>query len=354
MGVCSSKQDVDGENADGEVEVTAKTQRRKLSVAPQHEGGGGIDEANKGNRKASIVEGLGELSDLEMKGKGDLEIASKSNKGFVPYSKKKVNQDRPVVKFSLQDDPSLNLFGVMDGHGEHGHKVAQFIMDRLPICLAKQDLKGDTEKAIFDGVKKVVSNLKTQSNINCAFSGTTCVFAVQKDKRLYVANLGDSRCVLARQEGSGAKAIDLSDDQKPENPLEKARIIKAGGRVEPLPGPPGEDCGPPRVWLKEVDVPGLAMSRSIGDDVSQTVGVLSIPEIKQHELQDNDILAIWASDGVWEFISSQEAIDLVWKNHDNLKKAVDELCSEATRRWKAEEEVIDDITAVIVKFNKVK
>src|SRR5690349_13497899 len=30
--------------------------------------------------------------------------------------------------------------------------------------------------------------------------------------------------------------IGLSEDQKPENPKEKARILKAGGRVEPLPG----------------------------------------------------------------------------------------------------------------------
>lgn len=40
-----------------------------------------------------------------------------------------------------------------------------------------------------------------------------------------------------------------------------------GGRVDTLPGPPDEDLGPQRVWLKDIDIPGLAMSRSIGDDV---------------------------------------------------------------------------------------
>ena len=53
-------------------------------------------------------------------------------------------------------------------------------------------------------------------------------------------------------------AIPLSTDQKPERADEKARILAHGGRVEPLPGPPGE-CGPARVWLAEADVPGLAM-----------------------------------------------------------------------------------------------
>jgi hypothetical protein len=43
------------------------------------------------------------------------------------------------------------------------------------------------------------------------------------------------------------QALPLSTDQKPERPDEKARIIAHGGRVEPLPGPPGE-CGPARVF----------------------------------------------------------------------------------------------------------
>ena len=41
--------------------------------------------------------------------------------------------------------------------------------------------------------------------------------------RLYVANAGDSRAVLCR---AGA-AVELSEDHKPEDPLEKARIQAA-------------------------------------------------------------------------------------------------------------------------------
>ena len=38
-----------------------------------------------------------------------------------------------------------------------------------------------------------------------------------------------------------------------------------------------EDIGPARVWLKDEDSPGLAMSRSIGDVVANTVGVIPEP-----------------------------------------------------------------------------
>lgn len=39
----------------------------------------------------------------------------------------------------------------------------------------------------------------------------------------------------------------------------------------------GDPIGPARVWLKNENVPGLAMSRSIGDLVASTVGVTPEP-----------------------------------------------------------------------------
>lgn len=35
--------------------------------------------------------------------------------------------------------------------------------------------------------------------------------------------------------------------------------------------------GPLRVWLKHEDIPGLAMSRSFGDEVASRVGVIAEP-----------------------------------------------------------------------------
>ena len=72
----------------------------------------------------------------------------------------------------------------------------------------------------------------------------------------------------------------------------------------------GNDIGPLRVWLKEADLPGLAMTRSLGDGIAQTVGVTCEPEIWEFELKSEDQYIILASDGVWEFISNQEAIDI--------------------------------------------
>jgi len=122
--------------------------------------------------------------------------------------------------------------------------------------------------------------------------------------------------------------------------------------VHPLPGgADGEDCGPNRVWLADADIPGLAMSRSIGDEVAQTVGVISDPVIVQYDLTDADLFAVWASDGVWEFISNKEAVEIVQKNGSDLDKAAAALIAESERRWQEEEDVVDDITCVIARFN---
>lgn len=309
-------------------------------------------------QSAHIAAGIEGLDQVELMAKGNLEIVMCTQTGIVPYNKGKRNQDRAVVKFGLQNKPHVSVFGVCDGHGEFGHDVAEFVQSILPTCLQNQpNLEEDPHSSITKGVEEMVRALKKQP-IDVKYSGSTLVFGVKINDRVYCANIGDSRCVVIRQQGGANIPIALSEDQKPENPGEKERILQAGGRVEPLPAPAGAppDCdrGPMRVWLADVDVPGLAMSRSIGDAVSQRVGVISVPEIREHTIDPSDTCVIWATDGVWEFIPNDEACEIVCRYLPNYQKACDELCKEATKRWKAEEDVVDDITCVILGFKPSK
>ena len=78
--------------------------------------------------------------------------------------------------------------------------------------------------------------------------------------------------------GKNGRVRQLSRDHKPCDPAEGARILERGGRIEAFKDNlTGEDLGPKRVWLPKEDVPGLAMSRSIGDYVAQSVGVIPNP-----------------------------------------------------------------------------
>jgi protein phosphatase 1G len=58
-------------------------------------------------------------------------------------------------------------------------------------------------------------------------SGSTACVAVVRDKQLFVANAGDSRCVISRKN----QAYNLSRDHKPDLEAEKERILKAGGFI---------------------------------------------------------------------------------------------------------------------------
>ena len=156
----------------------------------------------------------------------------------------------------------------------------------------------------------------------------------------------------------------LSRDHKPDIPEEKERINISGGRVssyidvDPVTGIKMQS-GPARVYLRFDDYPGLAMSRSLGDMVAHSVGVSSEPgkhknliyvEIHRHKLSPDDKFMILASDGLWEFVSNEDAIQSVvthWLD-DNPTQACEELVKLAVERWSKYDSSIDDITVVVV------
>lgn len=377
MGCGSSTPQLTPEDVAADEEEKAKIaaqQRRRLSVNPAHVGDVlGEEKALTGDTVLmSEKEHTVSMTIGTMAKTATFIVAEKSKKGYVPYNRDKVNQDRPIVAYNLgptdaesgkrtdDSESGVSLFGCMDGHGEFGHLVSGFVQKSLAQHIGNEpSLTSTPATAITDGTEKMCQQLQKQ-DINCTFSGTTAVFSLLHNNTLYTANIGDSRAVmgqLVEHPKTGKKQIqhkDLSEDQKPERKDECERIERAGGRINTLPGPPGEDLGPLRVWLKDVDVPGLAMTRSIGDSVAGAVGVTSVPEIREHKLAATDIFAIWASDGVWEFISSEEAVAMVWDSRDDYDLAATNLVAESVNRWRAEEEVVDDITVVIVQFNAPK
>ena len=111
----------------------------------------------------------------------------------------------------------------------------------------------------------LIANEKLVDNeeINSLFSGSTCVSVIYTPQRLIVPNIGDSRAVLGRlnKETGTIKAIELSRDHKPTEKDEAQRIIENDGRIQPF-IEDGEFVGPERVWIKEEEVPGLAMTSS--------------------------------------------------------------------------------------------
>jgi serine/threonine protein phosphatase PrpC len=255
------------------------------------------------------------------------------------------------------------LFTVCDGHGSTGHLVSSFVKDFLPVCIAaKLRTVGAEVEAIDFQVTQALSEAMVEtskklafSNIEIDFSGTTCVSVLVRDKHIWCANVGDSRAVVAQKLMSGWGALELSTDHKPNIPEELRRIVMAGGKVEPLKNTKGKPIGPYRVWVKRGSVPGLAMSRSLGDAVAHSVGVTSSADVMHHYISSRDCFMIIASDGLWEFISSLEAVRISSQSYteNNFQGCCDRLMDEAVDRWRLHGGVVDDITIIVVFFKSV-
>ena len=137
-------------------------------------------------------------------------------------------------------------------------------------------------------------------------------------------------------------------------PAEKKRILINGGRIKPFYDEKEKQfLGPDRVWIREDDIPGLAMTRSFGDIIAHSVGVISEPEIKRYDFSGNEKFIVIASDGIWEFISGEECVNIVkgfYENNLDAIGAINAIMKEAFIRWQKNEEIIDDITVIIIFF----
>jgi serine/threonine protein phosphatase PrpC len=69
------------------------------------------------------------------------------------------------------------------------------------------------------------------------------------------------------------------------------------------------------------------MSRSIGDLVAKKAGVISDPEIREHELSNDDMFCVLGTDGIWEFMTNKEVGDIVepFYKAGNSERAAEQL-----------------------------
>ena len=265
--------------------------------------------------------------------------------GTNAFRQAKTNQDSYLTKEEDLINNKEYTFGVFDGHGLQGHLVSEEIKNFLMTMPSEHYSSKQKILSLFDSLSK---NIENSNVIDVYCSGSTAVVIHITKEKIICANCGDSRSILISEINNGI--IQMSRDHKPELSDEKKRIIASGGRVDKIYG-----VGPYRVWFKDGDYPGLAMSRSIGDALAHKVGVSSIPEIREFNLnKSNPFAIVVASDGVWEFMSNEQVKNIVKKykyNKDGFKCSK-EIVEKSRQIWAGTSFAIDDITCVTVFFDK--
>ena len=301
---------------------------------------------------------------LSFQSKNIVKIESLLKKGFWKPGIEKANQDNYFILDNINNNSKYIYMGVCDGHGIYGKEVSNFLINNLPQNLNKNIINNKIKYLSFESINNLSNiiinsfnqtnnELINNKNINTDLSGSTCVSILFTPRRLISINVGDSRCILGKFNGEKWQSKNLSRDHKPSEEDEKNRIILNGGRVEQNRDEFGNGRGPLRIWLKDEEIPGLAISRTFGDEIAHKIGVTNEPEIEEYIFLSEDKFFILASDGLWEYISSEECVDLVKDYYikNDIEGAINFLYKESSKRWIMKEDVIDDITVIIAFMN---
>ena len=293
------------------------------------------------------------------------DIQSLCKRGFTYQGEKKLNQDNYFIFKNFLKNSNYLFIGVCDGHGTFGQNISSYLKENLPQNLHHHFLKKKVRNLPQENsmvLSQIISQVYQTTNeamnederIDSSLSGSTCVSLIFTPQKIFCINVGDSRCVLGKYDHNKKKWIpmNLSRDHKPSDENEKKRILQCGGRVESLVDEDDNFVGPERVWIQSQKIPGLAMSRSFGDEIVHEVGVIVDPEIFEHFLDEEDKFIILASDGIWEFMSSDEVVNIVKDFYlkNDINGAIEYLYQESNERWITYDNCIDDITLIILFF----
>lgn len=250
------------------------------------------------------------------------------------------NQDSHLIVDGLGDGKLL--VGVFDGHGREGHRISNRATE-----IIGQHAQGMARLSIQELSEELVRIFSMTHSVleeegYARWSGTTATLALVSLQTgvAVVAHVGDSTLMIC----NGANVEFVSRDHRIED-AEEQRILESGGEVRTaiISGVTAR-----RVYLPGKTLPGLAMSRALGDVEAHALGVTSVPDIQCVPFNVSSTLVV-ASDGVWDRFPANQVADFVARNHAQRASALAMgMVAEARTRWPGPDDV-DDITAIVLR-----
>ncbi|XP_073311200.1 probable protein phosphatase 2C 63 [Primulina huaijiensis] len=231
--------------------------------------------------------------------------------------------------------PSATYIGVYDGHG--GSEASRFVNRYLFPYIRKfatelGGLSPDAIKKAFNETEEDFTRLVKRSmsmRPQITLVGSCCLVGVISNGELYVANLGDSRAVLGRRGSIQGKNSVVAERLTIDHNVSYETVRKEVEELHPDDSPVVINCR--GVWrIKGI----IQVSRSIGDvylkkpDFYRDPNFLQYgsyipmkqplltaePSIVTRNLKPQDLFVIFASDGLWEHLSDETAVEIVSKS----------------------------------------
>ena len=317
------------------------------------------------NKGKSIIKHLKKIKAIKNEIKLTIEALSVPGTN---YNSNKLNQDTyfifPDIKYTnnLNENNFIQIFGIFDGHGEYGDIISKEIKEYFLQYFNKLNLKNEkiyenlcnnNYEEIFNLFSEINNKLHakySKENI-CNNSGSTANIVILFKEKILSINLGHSKSIIIYKDD---KIIQLNQCHTPEVEEEKIRIESNGGVIK---SDVWADRGPKRICYKNNETKkhsGLTVSRSLGDFYSEQLGVISIPEVKEYDVDYNDIkMIVIATDGIWEFLTNEKVRDIIlpYYEENNISGGINKLIKVGNKIWSVKNpHYIDDLSAIIMFF----
>ena len=238
-----------------------------------------------------------------------------------------INMNKPK-DFTKSKWPKTSFFAIYDGHGGEG--CSEYLRDNLHKLICNNEFfPQNIPEAIKLGISKAEQEFLNKYALSenkeeiIDKSGSCAIIILIVNTNLYIANVGDSRCLLSMNDGK--KYIEVTKDHKPNSPSEIMRIKKNGGDIYQsqtvINNTENADLngkiliGPYRV------LPGrLSVCRTIGDaeaKIEKFGGnpnvIICEPEIYIYDLKKENIdFCILGCDGIYDQMSNDEILNCAW------------------------------------------
>ncbi|MBA0634195.1 hypothetical protein Godav_000097 [Gossypium davidsonii] len=239
---------------------------------------------------------------------------------------------------TLESGPYGTFVGIYDGHG--GPETSRYINDHLfqhlkRFTTEQQSMSVDVIKKAYQATEDGFFSLVTKQwpmNPQIAAVGSCCLVGVVCNGTLYIANVGDSRAVLGRLVKATGEVLAIQLSSEHNVAIESVRqemhslhpddshIVVLKHNVWRVKGLIQISRSIGDVYLKKAEFNREPLYQKFRLRQPFRMPILSSePSVSMHELQPHDQFLIFASDGLWEHLSNQVAVDIVQNHPRNVR-----------------------------------
>jgi protein phosphatase/protein phosphatase 1L len=266
-----------------------------------------------------------------------------------------------IVYDALEDIAShVKFFAIYNGHGCRGIDLAEIFKKKMRIKLIEnrniiskfKEIKD--VKLYFTEYFKSFQNKIPKDIPEYHYSGICVIIVLIIYNKMFVINLGDSRCIIGQKTEKEKKCKAITIEHIITRDDEKKRILENWGEIKE------DNNGILMIYAKNDNCLHIEISRSLGDTFGHEIGVSCEPDVFEKELNNEDRFIAIGNSRIWNIMKNNEVMEFIFnKMETNDKNNCSRLLiQECWQKWEeknlAENKYDIEHLACIINFINIK